>query len=121
MKKFILASSISIALLTAAWAHHSHGNYEMTSYMEMEGIVEDLLWINPHTWIYLNVDNGNGENTLWALEGGSPNALVRRGWARGDVNIGDSISVRCHQLKDKSNGCLLGFVTPENGEEKEWD
>ena len=51
MKKFILASSISIALLTAAWAHHSHGNYEMTSYMEMEGIVEDLLWINPHTWI----------------------------------------------------------------------
>ncbi|OUU80222.1 MAG: hypothetical protein CBC38_02170 [Gammaproteobacteria bacterium TMED78] len=121
MKKFILASLSALALLTSALAHHSHGNYEMTTYMEMEGVVEDLLWINPHTWIYLNVSNEEGENTLWALEGGSPNALVRRGWARGDVNIGDNISVRCHHLKDKSNGCLLGFVKPENGEEKEWD
>lgn len=102
-------------------AHHSHGNYQMTEYTHLEGTVVDLLWINPHTWIYLEVEGEDGEPDVWAMEGGGPNALLRRGWQRDSVQVGDQISVRCHQLKDGSNGCLLGFVTPENGEERMWD
>jgi hypothetical protein len=115
---------VSTALIVwaiPAAAHHSHGNYLMTEYTALEGTVTELLWINPHTWIYLEVMGEDGEPTLWALEGGSPGSLTRRGWSRESVEAGDTISVRCHQLRDRSPGCLLGFVTPQGGEEKEWD
>jgi hypothetical protein len=93
----------------------------MTQYTYLEGIVSELLWINPHTWIYLEVADSDGNPVIWALEGGSPGALTRRGWRPDSVTAGDTIKVRCHQLRDESTGCLLGFVTPEGGEEKEWD
>ena len=104
-----------------ASAHHSHGNYILDEYTHLQGTVRELHWINPHTWIYLEVEDENGEPQMWALEGGGIAALQRRGWARDDIVPGDTITVRCHQLRDLSLGCLLGYVTPEGGEEKEWD
>lgn len=105
----------------AASSHHSHGNYLTTEYTELQGTVVEFQWMNPHTWIYLSVPGDDGETALWVLEGASPAELLRDGWARDDVEVGDTISVRCHQLRDRSNGCLLGFLTPEGGVEKEWD
>jgi hypothetical protein len=93
----------------------------MTEYTHLAGTVKELHWMNPHTWIYLDVVDEDGEITLWAMEGGSPNSLVRHGWSRDSVEVGDHITVRCHRLRDGSNGCLLGFITPPGGEEKEWD
>ena len=104
-----------------AAAHHSHGNYELHEYTHLSGTVREVIWINPHSWIHLEVMDENGEPGLWALEGGSITALTRRGWSRDDIQPGDRISVRCHQLRDGSQGCLLGYVTPEGGVEKEWD
>jgi len=107
--------------LSSAFAHHSHGNYQMTEYINLEGEVNELHWMNPHTWIYLDVENEQGEVETWSLEGASPSQLINDGWASDSVQAGDQIKVRCHQLRDGSNGCLLGFVTPPGGEEKEWD
>ena len=111
----------AIAWLLPAWGHHSHGNYRMTEYTPLTGVVKEMHWLNPHTWIYLEVSGEDGEVNLWAMEGGSPNSLVKHGWSKDDVKIGDKISVRCHRLRDGSNGCLLGMLTPVGGEEKEWD
>ena len=80
-----------------------------------------LLWINPHTWIHLEVTNPDGTTTDWALEGGGINALTQRGWQRDDIQAGDTISVRCHRLRDGAQGCLLGYIKTEDGVEKEWD
>ena len=102
-------------------AHHSHGNYELMDYTILQGTVREVIWINPHAWIHLEVTDENGESSLWALEGGGINALTRRGWSKDDLKPGDAISVRCHQLRDGANGCLMGYVTPEGGVEKEWD
>jgi hypothetical protein len=116
--------AVAFALLISslsAWSHHSHGNYLTTEYTHLEGTVREFHWMNPHTWIYLDVMGDDGQTTLWVLEGASPAELLRDGWARDDVEVGDHISVRCHQLRDRSSGCLLGFVTPEGGVEKEWD
>ncbi|MFL2546654.1 MAG: DUF6152 family protein [Candidatus Rariloculaceae bacterium] len=104
-----------------ASAHHSHGNYILNEYTHLEGTVREVHWINPHAWIYLDVEDENGETSLWALEGGGIAAITRRGWERDDVTAGDKIKVRCHQLRDLSKGCLLGFVTTEGEEEKEFD
>lgn len=110
-----------VASSLPAWSHHSHGNYLTTEYTQLQGTVREIHWINPHTWIYLDVPGENDQTVLWVLEGASPAELLRDGWARDDVEAGDTISVRCHQLRDRSNGCLLGFLTPEGGVEKEWD
>ena len=118
---------LTVAIIAAVvWAlpvgaHHSHGNYQLEEYTYLQGTVREVHWINPHTWIYLEVEDAEGQATLWALEGGGIAAILRRGRSRDDVEAGDSITVRCHQLRDRSKGCLLGYVTPEGGEEKEWD
>ncbi len=120
-KLFLAVVAAASVWILPAGAHHSHGNYILDTYTHLEGTVREVHWINPHTWIYLEVEDENGDPQLWALEGGGVAAITRRGWTRDSVVPGDTISVRCHQLRDLSLGCLLGYVTPEGGEEKEWD
>ena len=122
-RKRVTASAASCLLIlpVIGAAHHSHGNYELHEYTQLTGTVRQVIWINPHAWIHLEVANEAGAASMWALEGGGINALTRRGWKQDDIQAGDKISVRCHQLRDGSNGCLLGYVTPEGGVEKEWD
>lgn len=109
------------AVALGAWAHHSHGNYLMTQYTEVEGTVTDLYWVNPHVWMYLDVVNAAGQAETWAMEAAGSSTLARGGIAQDEVKAGDTIRVRCHPLRDGSNGCLLGFVTTADGVEKEWD
>jgi hypothetical protein len=110
-----------VLLALSAVAHHSHGNYQLTEYTELEGTVTEIHWINPHSWIYIEAADAEGETAVWALEGASVAELRRGGWAEDSIAVGDTISVRCHRLRDGSNGCLLGYVTPENGVEKLFD
>ncbi len=116
-----LVAALMLTLSVPGWAHHSHSNYFTSEYTSLEGTVTEFHWMNPHTWIFLEVVDADGQAIEWALEGASPTELTRDGWARDDVEVGDRITVRCHQLKDRSNGCLLGFLTPQEGVEKEWD
>ncbi len=102
-------------------AHHSHGNYDIRNYTELEGTVAKVIWLNPHVWVHLNVDDGKGGTVKWALEGGSINELSKRGWRKDSLQEGDKISVRCHALRDGARGCLLGYITPEGGEERVFD
>ena len=113
-------------LLALTWilpvsAHHSHGNYDLKSYLEMEGTVMEVHWINPHTWIYMEVENDDGSTTLWTLEGGGINALTRRGWTRDSVKAGDTINVRCHPLRGGTPSCLFGYLRTADGQEGEYD
>lgn len=109
------------AVATSGWAHHSHGNYQMSEYTSLEGTVREFHLVNPHTWIYLEVPNAAGEPELWALEAAGVRQLADIGVTSDTLEIGDTVSVRCHQLRDGSNGCLLGFLTTADGVEKEWD
>jgi len=94
----------------------------------MEGKVTELHLLVPHSWLYLEVKDDKGESAVWALEATGPGGLTRVGIKREDVKPGDRVKVRCHLLRDGSNGCLLGFVTPMHGDlarghgvEKDWD
>lgn len=118
---FFLAIVAAAGMLSPARAHHSHGNYQMTEYTHLEGTVTEFIFINPHSWVYLSVAGDDGESTIWALESGSIRALQRAGVASDAIAPGDKVSVRCHQLKDGANGCLLGFLTTPAGVETEWD
>ena len=121
LKSLSLAAIAVHTLSLPAWAHHSHGNYQMTEYTFLEGMVKEVHWVNPHSWLYLEVRDADGQPMLWALETTNLNDLRRLGVTDDTVKVGDTISVRCHRLRDGSRGCLLGFLTPEDGVEKEWD
>jgi hypothetical protein len=115
----LCAACLSVSLL----AHHSHGNYDLTTWTVMEGKVKQVIFIVPHSMVYLDV---KGET--WALEATNPQGIFLRGVKKEDVQVGDTIKVRCHLLRDGGKGCLLGFLTPMHGDkarghgvEIEWD
>jgi len=110
-----------LALAVPAGGHHSHTNYDMTVYTELEGSVTEIHWFNPHIFVYLEVAAKSGEPVVWALEATSPAGLQGNGISRDLVERGDRISARCHRLKDGSNGCLLGYLTGPDGVERLWD
>ena len=112
--------AVALALALPVWAHHSHGNYMMDEYTALKGTVKEMHWLSPHSWIYLEVKEGD-KVTLWALEGTNPAGLRRTGWTTDMIKPGDTISARCHRLKDGSSGCLLGFVTIKDGVERSFD
>ena len=116
-----LAFVAALVLAPPAGAHHSHGNYQMTEYTYLTGTVMEMHLINPHSWIYVEVTGADGKSAMWALEAASVGTLTRSGLTEGIIKVGDTVSVRCHQLRDGSSGCLLGFLTPQGGVEQEWD
>ena len=111
---------LALALAAPMFAHHSHGNYNMEVYTNLTGTVKEAHFLNPHSWIYLEVKDNDGKTTLWALEGTNPAGLRRTGWDLSAFKAGVTLSARCHQLKDGSPGCLLGFITMD-GVEKSFD
>lgn len=123
----LLATVFATGCLPAG-AHHSHNAYEVTVWSELEGTVREVHLMNPHSWLYLDVTDENGETTTWALEAANPGAIFENGVKAEDVKPGDLIRVRFHLLRDGTNGGLLGFVTPMHGDparghdvELEWD
>jgi len=120
-KSYILTALAALALASPAWAHHSHANYDLNEFLIMDGTVTEVFWINPHVWLSLEVVNEEGEPNVWVLEGASVGQLLRDGWRQDSMVVGDPISVRCHPLRDGSDGCLLGYITLPGEEEKEYD
>jgi hypothetical protein len=118
-----LAAAAAVLLSIPAWAHHSHANYNTGEYTNLTGTITEVVWTNPHVWIYMEVANAQGRPQMWAMEGGSVTSLMRGGWQRNSIKPGDKISVRCNRLRDGSEGCLLGYVTNINGTamDKEFD
>jgi hypothetical protein len=123
-----LALICAVALVLPMWAHHSHNNYAISDFTILEGTVKQIHLVVPHSWVYAEVKDEKGEPQMWALEATGPNGLLNNGIKREDVRVGDLIKIRCHRLRDGSNGCLLGFITPMHGDmarghgvEKEWD
>jgi hypothetical protein len=93
----------------------------MLEYTQLTGTVTEVHWVNPHSWVYIEVADEQGEPAIWALEAAAATTLTRQGLTADLISAGDAVSVRCHRLRDGANGCLLGFLTPEGGVEVEWD
>lgn len=114
LKSLGLSVATLVVLGAPATAHHSHANYNTEEFTALAGTVTEVAWMNPHVWLYIEVTDEQGRRQAWAIEGGSPAALMRGGWQRDSLKPGDKISVRCHLVRDGSAGCLMGFVTNIN-------
>ncbi len=122
-RTFCYAATVVAALVMSGpvWGHHSHSNYDRTKVVNMAGTVTNVSWMNPHVWVYIDVMDPQGQPNRWVLEGGGIIPLTQKGWTRDSLQPGDKISVKCYQLRDGSDGCLLGFVTTADGVEREFD
>ena len=120
MRRFSLAAMCAMAFVLPASAHHSHGNY-MDTFKDIQGVVKEIHFVVPHSWVYIEVKDEKGQPQLWALEATGRGGLERIGVNREYIKTGDTIKARCHPLRDGSNGCLLGFLKARDGSVKDWD
>ena len=99
-----------------ALAHHSFAaQYDRSKPVTLTGPVTKVEWINPHARFFLNVKDENGKLVNWEVELASPNGLMRRGWTRNSLKIGESVTVVGSRAKDGSNLANASTVTLSDG------
>ena len=97
-------------------AHHAFSaEFDANRPIELKGAVVKMEWVNPHSWIHLDVKRPNGTTERWMVEGGPPNSLLRRGLTKASLLPGTEIVVAGFQAKDKSNKANGRDVTLSNG------
>src|SRR5262245_13858502 len=104
-----------LLVATAAFAHHSNSAFDGDKGMVLTGTVTEVKWTNPHVWIMLSVDDGNGGKAQWSIEGRTPGQLVRTGWSRTTLKAGETITVDFSPAKDGSHTGLLTRVRRADG------
>ena len=119
MRKTLSVAAAAMGLLLAVspvWAHHAFAaEYDGKKQVHLEGVVTQMEWINPHTWIHIDVTAPDGTVTSWMIEGGSPNILLRRGFNKGSLEKGQKISVDGFMAKDGSNRANGSNITYPDG------
>ena len=115
--KFAVVPGLQALLLVMpAFAHHSFAaRYDARQPIALMGRITKVELVNPHGWIYVDVKTADGKVQNWACETAAPMALIRRGWNRNSLKVGDLIKVEGFQAKDKSTTMNARSVTFSNG------
>jgi hypothetical protein len=103
--RVVTLTGVILALTVAASsAHHSFAaEFDSNKPVQLRGTVAKVEWINPHTWIHIDVKEANGTTVRWMIEGGTPNTLLRRGLTKASLPEGTEILVDGYRAKNGSN------------------
>ena len=115
-KLFLMVAGLVAASAINAFAHHSFAAvYDANKPMTVKGTVTKVEWMNPHIWFYVEVKGADGKTTTWALSGGAPGQLQRRGVTKSLLVIGSTVNVEGFRAKDGSNNGFGSRVTYPDG------
>jgi Family of unknown function (DUF6152) len=110
---------LGVALLLAARpviAHHSFAaEYDAKQPLTLTGTVSKVEWMNPHARFYVDAVDEKGTVTTWNIELASPNSLVRNGWTRKSLNIGDKVTVKGYAARSGAKMANASSVTLADG------
>ena len=120
MTRFLKAT-VTIAGIAAIFAsssgvaHHAFAaEFDREKPVRITGTVTEMKWSNPHAWIYIDVEDVNGEVINWALETRAANSLIRIGWRPSDLPVGTVLKVEGYQARnDTPTASLAGATLPD--------
>ena len=111
-----LIAGLALLAPAAALAHHSFAaEYDVKKPVTLKGTVTNVEWTNPNARFYLDVKDESGKVSNWNFELASPNVLVRQGWSRHSLKVGDVVTVEGSQAKDGSQMANARTVTLADG------
>ena len=112
----IALAGLVVAVGVPVGAHHAFGaEFDPNRPLVLRGPVVKVEWVNPHTWIHMEVTGEDGSTQVWMVEGGTPNTLLRRGLSRDSIPVGSMIVVDGYQSKDRTARVNGRDVTFEDG------
>ena len=114
MRKLAVFGAVFTLSLSGApvHAHHSFAaEFDASKPVMVTGTVTKIEWMNPHVWFFADVKDESRKVTNWGFEMGSPNGLMRAGWSRTSMKLGDVVSVEGSRAKDGSNNVNARAVT----------
>ncbi len=99
----VAGAALAVAAALPVAAHHSfNAEFDGSKPITLEGKVVEMEWVNPHSWLTIDVTKADGKVERWKIEGGSPSVLLRLGWNRNSLPPGTKIKVVAFQAKDGS-------------------
>ena len=109
------AAALSCLDVGAASAHHSFGFYDMNKSAEIQGVVSQFEWANPHCWLFVVVSAPDGQTQTYGFEMRSVGEMLRAGWKKTSIKVGDRITVSFRPMRDGSHAGLLTSAKDASG------
>jgi len=112
----IAGGGLMLSAAAPVLAHHSFAaEFDANQPVKLEGTVKEFRWVNPHSWLIVNVPKPDGTVEQWDVEGGAPSALLRRGWTKETLPPGTKVIVEGFMAKDGSHRANARDITFPDG------
>jgi hypothetical protein len=115
ISSIVVAIAGLLMICAPAFAHHGTGSsYDSSKTVVFTGVVDEFIWANPHSQLYVNVTDPQGAVVRWGVEMNSPGVLARAGWTRRRLKPGDKVTVTVHpSLAGTPVGVFRSIVFPD--------
>ena len=112
--KLVALALAALTVVGSAFAHHSPIVFDRTRQVTLTGTVTEFRWGNPHSWIHIDVADGDGKVANWSIEMNPASHLAREGWRSSTLKAGDKITVVVFPLRnDEKGGQYISVTLPD--------
>ena len=119
MIRAVLPWIAATCLTEVATAHHSTAEFDYTKQVTIKGIVKEVQWTNPHSYIQVIAAAEGDQQVQWSVEIGSPSLNIHMGWRKNSVKVGDVVTINLSPARSGKPYGTLRVLTFANGQKLE--